>query len=150
MVRLVPEADVNALDGAKGVVSAKMWTFEVPGEPRGKGRPRFGRTKEGRPVAFTDVRTEAYERMVALIARCSLPRGKMLGPLRVSIVAKFSRVSAGGTVGHIDIDNIAKAILDGMAANFNDMQVTELEAKKRRIGEGEEPGVLVSVEQLEA
>ena len=35
-------------------------TFEVPGEPRGKGRPRF--TKDGH--AYTDSETMAYEKKI--------------------------------------------------------------------------------------
>ena len=37
--------------------------FSVPGDPRGKGRPRFS-TYGGRPIAYTDSRTKAYEQLV--------------------------------------------------------------------------------------
>lgn len=42
--------------------------FEVPGEPRGKGRPRF--TKDGH--AYTDSETRAYEKKIMAYYRQTL------------------------------------------------------------------------------
>lgn len=47
-----------------------MLSFSVPGEPRGKGRPRFVSTPQG-GRAYTDAQTVAYENFVKFCARAA-------------------------------------------------------------------------------
>lgn len=118
--------------------------FTVPGEPRGKGRPRFGRSRSGFAVAYTDDKTAAYENLVKLAARQA--GAKIIdGPLAVRVEAYFQPAAswskkrrAAALVGaevpsRFDIDNICKAVLDGLngIAFVDDKQVGEIFATKR-------------------
>lgn len=120
--------------------------FSIPGEPRGKGRPRFGRTKSGAPVTFTDAKTASYENLVALAAReamCGM--APIEGPLNVALrirlvppksLAKPLRALALAgrhpVMGRFDLDNLVKAVTDGMnaIAYADDRQIIRLTAEK--------------------
>lgn len=70
--------------GADG--EARSISFSVPGEPVGKGRPRFTRTGH----TYTPGKTESYESLVRLAyGECGMvfPKGV---PVRVRITACFS------------------------------------------------------------
>jgi Holliday junction resolvase RusA-like endonuclease len=99
--------------------------FTVPGEPRGKGRPRFTRT--GRP--YTDSETAAYERKIVAYYRKA--HGAFRWPdgafLAVDVVAYLPipksatrAQKAGMEAGMIlpsrkpDVDNIVKVVLDAL------------------------------------
>ena len=114
--------------------------FTIPGEARGKGRPRFG---QGR--AYTDPKTAAYEALIGWSARQAM-RGRppiseaVSVALVISVVppasaskARRARLLAGleAIRGPFDIDNVAKAILDGMnrIAYADDRQVVGLSAR---------------------
>ncbi|MGE0575428.1 MAG: RusA family crossover junction endodeoxyribonuclease [Reyranella sp.] len=59
----------------------------LPGEPRGKGRPRFS-PRTG--TAYTDAATRRFERALAGAAvKAMAGRGMIDGPLFVSVVARF-------------------------------------------------------------
>ena len=104
----------------------KLGRFQVPGEPQGKGRPRFVRST-GR--AYTPGRTLHYEDRVATIAALvfegqDLPLGPDV-PVRLEVEALFTRPrrlyrrkdSAERIWAHrarVDGDNILKAIGDGL------------------------------------
>lgn len=117
--------------------------FVVPGEPRGKGRPRFGRTRAGHPVAYTDSKTASYENLVKLAARAAGAK-PIDAPLSVEIVAHFAparswskkkqaAAMAGEMApGRFDLDNICKAVLDGLngVAFLDDKQIVDLRARK--------------------
>jgi len=130
--------------------------LEVPGRPVPKGRPRvYG----GR--AITPKRTREYEATVAaecLRQRVTLPDG----PLWVSIVARWSRparrpaavdAEAWATGERLprpstpDVDNIAKAILDGLQRGplDDDARVTRLEVRTVYAAQGEPCGVTVTI-----
>ena len=152
-VRPVDGAEIDeALVGATGEVWSPSWVFEVPGAPIGKGRPRIGKARNGRPIAFTDSQTVAYENLVALLASRSLPPGFMTGPISVAIALKLPRTKdkkqPPPTV-YPDVDNAAKAILDGLKHHFNDNQVTVLVVTKERAAEGEQPRAIVRIEQIQ-
>ena len=101
-------------------------TFTVPGEPRGKGRPRFNRTS-GR--AYTDEKTRDYEIKVAVCFRKAfgtlvLPR---TGFYAIDIVAylpipkSVSKATRAAMEDKKilpsrkpDVDNIEKAVLDAL------------------------------------
>jgi Holliday junction resolvase RusA-like endonuclease len=122
--------------------------FVVPGEPVAKGRPRVT-ARGGRARAYTPARTRAYEALVADCARLAAETagGWEVGrrvPLRVTVEAiharpgRLFRVSddAGRTprVARPDVDNVAKAILDGLDQSGiwgDDAQVVDLVATKR-------------------
>lgn len=95
----------------------------IEGNPVPKGRPKFNR-KTGQ--VFTPQRTVDYEKHVAWSAsmNCSRP---IEGPVAVYIDA---HVYKG------DIDNFAKAILDGMngIVYADDKQVEHLQVNIKRVG----------------
>lgn len=99
-------------------------TVIIPGEPQGKGRPRFN----GRSGVYTPAKTAAYEEMVSILAKSSM-RGKefLTGPLHIDLRAVMpipkswsKALRAAAVTGDIrptskpDIDNIIKAVSDGM------------------------------------
>lgn len=119
-----------------------MLQFEVPGVPRGKGRPRLGRGH-----AYTDPKTRAHEAEIARRAliemRCAVTgRGRLRhspypleGPLSLTLLAYFPRPKRDPVrcfdMGRIDLDNIVKTFLDGLqnaGAMRNDSQVVHIEA----------------------
>lgn len=66
---------------------SKDLIFEVPGEPVGKGRPRF--TRQGR--AYTPAKTAKYENLVSLAFLQKYPDHVPLeGPLEMVMIAYFS------------------------------------------------------------
>jgi len=96
-----------------------MIEFTVPGRPRPKQRPRKG--KHGN--MYTPRETQEYERKVAWYALKAMQgKGKITGPVGVEIRLYFK----GKRVA--DIDNCAKAIMDGMVGVIynDDRQVREL------------------------
>lgn len=123
--------------------SAKCF-FEIPGEPQGKGRPRFS-CAGGRARSYTPEKTREYERAVSDCYTVKYGHLKLLGPLAVKIIAyssipkstsKKKRLEMlNGTIKNTkkpDVDNIAKAILDGLngAAYEDDKQVCSLTVEK--------------------
>ena len=116
------------------------WTLcqvvEVPGEPVGKGRPRFNRAT-GRP--YTPAKTVAFEKKVGWLTRTA----PIDGPVRVEILAVFPRPQklmakrhpAGllPYAGRTDLDNVVKAANDGIQgrAFHNDRQVIDITARAR-------------------
>jgi Holliday junction resolvase RusA-like endonuclease len=115
----------------------------IPGEPRGKGRPRFGKSRAGFVTVRTDDKTAAYENLVKLAAR-QAGAVSIAGPLSVQICAYFvpppswskkrraSALAGHEAPGRFDIDNISKAVLDGLngIAFGDDKQVVTLFARK--------------------
>ena len=119
--------------------------FEVPGQPRGKGRPRFAR--RGNFVkTYTDAKTVGYEDQVRIYARQAMGSSKPLkGPLEAAIYIRLSvpksypkkRVEAclGGLewpAKKPDWDNVAKSICDGMESIVFvcDSQIVECHVRK--------------------
>ena len=93
-------------------------SFFIPGRPVPKSRARAG--AGGR--FFTPKRTREYEELVAWTARTQ-PFALGSGPVALRIVLKSSSALKG------DIDNYAKAILDGMVKGqmmVDDSQVYSL------------------------
>lgn len=132
------------------------FTFEIVGEPQGKGRPRFS-TKGGFVKTYTPEKTASYENFVKLCYLNKYKGQKLDGEIIAEIIAYFSipksfskkkRVQA--IEGKImptkkpDTDNIAKTILDSLngIAFEDDKQVIALLVKKLY---GEEAKVVVSL-----
>ncbi len=116
-----------------------MLTITIPGDPKGKGRPRLGKGH-----TYTPKDTVSYENWVKM---CFLNQeGKMLeGELKAEIVCYYSipkgtskKRAAKMIQGNIkpikkpDLDNVAKIILDSLngIAYKDDSQIVELSIKK--------------------
>lgn len=101
-------------------------SFTIPGEPRGKGRPRASRFKGGVRL-YTDAKTAGYEGLIAYAAQQALAgRPPLDGPLVVTVLVRLAPTAstskkdrAAMLAGDLlptkkpDLDNIVKAVLDG-------------------------------------
>lgn len=136
------------------------FTFEIIGEPQGKGRPRFS-TRGGFVKTYTPEKTASYENFVKLCYLNKYRGQKLDGEIIAEIIAYFSipnsfskKKRAEAIEGKIkptkkpDTDNIAKTILDSLngIAFEDDKQVVSLSVKKLY---GEEPKVVVVLENEE-
>lgn len=134
--------------------------FTVPGEPQGKGRARVGKVG-GHARMFTPAKTVAYEGLVSVAAQKAMDGAALIeGPVMLEILALFpvraswskkKQAAAGANeiipTGLPDIDNIAKAICDGINGVVwkDDRQVTDLRMRKRF---AQTPGVEVIITKL--
>lgn len=121
-------------------------SFTVPGEVRGKGRPRFGRSRAGHAIAYTDAKTASYENLVRMAAAAALKgRGPLEGPLALHLRARLvppPSVSRKARTAMLDgrtfpakrpdLDNILKAFMDGCngVAFDDDCQIVQVFATK--------------------
>lgn len=135
-------------------MASETVAFRVPGQPIGKGRPRFGRGR-----AYTPATTAKAERDAAAIASDAMMDAGLdpfAGPVSVVIVARY-RIPPSWTKakqaaarsheiqpGKPDLDNVVKLILDACNAVCfeDDAQVVMLEAIKTF---SDDPGVHVLV-----
>ena len=132
------------------------FTFEIVGEPQGKGRPRFS-TRGGFVKTYTPDKTASYENFVKLCYLNKYKGQKLDGEIIAEIIAYFSipkslskKKRSEAIEGKIkptkkpDTDNIAKTILDSLngIAFEDDKQVVALSVKKLY---GEEAKVVVSL-----
>ena len=135
--------------------------FTVPGQPIGKGRPRVdGRGKFAR--VYTPEKTANYEGLIAHSAQAVMAgRPLISGPvaveidIRLQIPASWSQKRKAMAVSNAiaatkkpDIDNVEKAIFDGMngVVWVDDVQVVQVAKRKRY---ADVPGVVVVVRELE-
>lgn len=136
-------------------------TFEIPGPPVGKGRARVAR--RGRfTTMYTPEKTASYESLVAMSAHQAMQGRAMLLDavavtldIRVPIPASWSqKKQAAAIAGQIrpttkpDIDNVEKAIFDGLngVAWKDDVQVVRVTKEKRY---APAPGVAVTIRSPE-
>lgn len=136
--------------------------FVIPGEPVGKGRPKFS-TFNGHAVAYTPNKTVSYENLVKLSyqQQCTdaVPFEKGV-QLIAEITAYFSipksasKKKTADMVMHKirptkkpDTDNIAKAVLDALngIAYYDDSQIVSLTVHKLY---NEYPKVIVAIEEV--
>lgn len=134
-----------------------MIEFFVPGNPKGKGRPRF--TRAGH--AYTPAVTANYETFIRELCREAMgTRAPLTGPVRVELTvgkpvpgSKPKRTKQAMLAGEIrpctapDLDNIAKAVLDACngVAYLDDKQIVELSAEAWYVVE---PGVRVRIGEV--
>jgi len=134
--------------------------FTVPGDPRGKGRPRFSRVGKFTKT-YTDAKTRLYEEKIASAARLAMfPHEPLEGPvavymeINVPIPASYSKKRKEACLLGFempckkpDIDNIAKGILDAMNGIIykDDVQVVRLSLQKHY---STEPGVYTMIREL--
>lgn len=121
--------------------------FTIPGVPRGKGRPKFARIGSG-VRAYTPAETAAYENLVrmAFDVRAGYTPIPKDASVQLDVTAHFpvpksrpKRFHAAAqleqSVPHVqkpDMDNIIKAVLDGLngVAFRDDAQVQRISAAK--------------------
>lgn len=128
----------------------------IPGEPRGKQRPRH--TRSG--TVYTPSETVAYEKEVKAAYWRNDGAETFHGTVAVLITAYYGIPKSAPKSAKLamldgtrlpnkkpDIDNVAKIIMDGLkgAAYDDDKQVVSLTAEKRY---GEEPHVFVTVVEI--
>lgn len=103
-----------------------MITFNIPGKPQAKQRPRHGNG-----FTYTPKETVAYENLVRL---CYGNRPKLTGEIVADITFMFikPKTSKYNYPTRADLDNCIKSVLDGLQkyAYENDSQVTELHCRK--------------------
>lgn len=131
--------------------------FTVPGDPRGKGRPR-ATTIGGHARMFTDSKTASYENLVKLAASRALgDRAPLDCPLTVIVTVRMTPAASSsakkraamlsGAIAPTklpDLDNVVKAVLDGCnkVAFRDDALVVSLIARKQYAAT---PGVDVEI-----
>lgn len=137
-------------------------TFYVPGDPRGKGRPRGTIYAKGTGAGgirfYTDDKTAAYENLVSVAAARALD-GAAPFDVAVSVYTRVvlgipasasAKAKAAMLAGEVeptklpDLDNVVKAVLDGCnrVAFTDDKLVTHIHAVKVY---GQTPGVTVTI-----
>lgn len=134
----------------------KSVRYTIPGKPKGKSRPRFGKGS-----VYTDNKTKDYERLSKILYKkaakgITFPQGT---PVRVDITACFpvpsrankklrQEMESGARLPMLrpDTDNIAKIILDSLnkTAYLDDAQVVETHVRKKY---SKEPCVIVTVSE---
>ncbi len=134
--------------------------FTVPGEPVGKGRPRFN-THSGR--AFTPEKTVNYENLVALeydrqVKDSFFKEGQMIKMkitayfgIAKSVAKKYRPDMLEGKIRPVkkpDMDNIIKVIADALnkLAYYDDSQIVSTTINKYY---AEQPHVDVEIESVE-
>jgi Holliday junction resolvase RusA-like endonuclease len=119
--------------------------FQVEGDPKGKGRPRFSRVGNFTKV-YTDKQTLTYEAMISTFAKQAMGGTEPLKapvsvflyvrlPIPQSYPKKRREACLSGAEKPCkkpDIDNIAKTYLDAMNGVIfvDDTQVIDLHVKK--------------------
>lgn len=126
-------------------MSADTLTFTVPGDARGKGRPR-ATTRNGHASVYTDAKTASYENLVALSAQAAM-RGRkpfdapveMVVSVRVTPPKSASKAKRAQMLEGLiwpakkpDLTNIIKAVEDGAngIAYTDDALIVTLSADK--------------------
>jgi len=128
------EEDQRRLDVREGEA---MIRITIPGRPVPKGRPRLG-IRGRKAYVYTPPETRKYEKIVGWVAK-SQGCQPIEGPVSVSMHV-FCR-------GKMDVDNVAKSVLDGLngVAYEDDDQVVELLVKKHKVKRKEDERVEIEV-----
>lgn len=130
--------------------------FEVPGEPRGKGRPRFNKQTG---TAYTDSETKAYEKKIVAYYRKALggfrwPESAVVSVDVVAVYPMPKRATRAAVAamqsGKLlptrkpDVDNVLKAVLDALngVAYSDDAKVVSVSARKQY---GIEPKLVIEM-----
>jgi Holliday junction resolvase RusA-like endonuclease len=128
--------------------------FEVPGEPRGKGRPRFSSGH-----AYTDNETRSYEKKIMAYYRQQLSDFRWPDSAYISVEvtavypipksatkASLAAIQAGRILPKMkpDIDNVLKIVLDSLngIAYKDDSQVVMVSGRKVY---GHEPKLIIEM-----
>lgn len=143
-------------------MSSMKVSFIIPGEPVGKGRPRF--TKTGR--TYTPEATANYETLVKWSFQAAEHKTVWHdAPLRLTVDAYFKQPQAGSRLKHEamnrgeirptkkpDADNILKIIADALngIAYHDDAQIVETIVRKWYAPLWAQPQVEVTIEEVTA
>lgn len=135
-------------------------SFEIPGQPVAKGRPRFVR-RGNHVAAYTPEKTQSYENLVKLAAANAMKGvDPANGPIHLEvwlgmqIPASWSKLrqrsASDGLIRPTkkpDADNVLKAIKDGCNGIVwrDDAQVVKIELSKHY---SKNPRALVTVSEL--
>lgn len=120
--------------------------FAIPGEPQGKGRPRFSK-RGGFVQTYTPTKTKSYEELVKseYIRQCGNIMADSNDCIHMEITACFGVPKSTSKVNRLrmlmnlihplkkpDIDNIIKVIADALngIAYKDDKQITRIFAEK--------------------
>ena len=135
--------------------------FIVPGEPKGKARPRVFTNNAGKSQAITPQDTLSYENLVRWVFTNTMESKKLQGEIEAKIVAMYpipksmtkknrQLVEEGKLhpTKKPDLDNVAKIILDSLnkIAFDDDSQVIRLIVEKHF---SNEPRVEVTLRELD-
>lgn len=134
--------------------------FTVPGEPKGKARPRVFQNKHtGKSQAITPQDTLNYENLVKCTFNNTLEATKLEGEIEATIIAMYAipksmtkknrRLIEEGKLHPTkkpDLDNVAKLILDSLntIAYHDDSQVVRIVLEKHY---SDNPRVEVTLEE---
>ncbi len=128
-----------------------IFTLDVPAIGKAKKFNRF--TGRG----FNSDDTIAFLNLVTVSARGVLPP-RITTPIRVQIEAYFEWPQSQWRTKYPrgyepmaakpDADNIAKAILDGLRAYFDDKQVVDLRVVKFRVPQGQPARTVIAVDPV--
>ena len=132
---------MGALDHQGGAAVAGMtrFAFTIPGQPRGKGRPKFS-TRGGKVRTYTDAQTASYENLARLACQAAMAGASPLtSAVELTVLIRLTppqsaskKARADMLAGVVkptkkpDFDNVVKAVLDGLngVAFVDDAQVT--------------------------
>ena len=133
----------------------------VPCEPVPQGRPRFRRVGD-HVIAYDPAKSREYKRIVQLVARSRAPERPLEGAVRLTLVIyravpkSASKRKAGRMLeGRIrpttkpDISNVLKGVEDALKGIWykDDSQIVEYGEVSKYYGE--EPKIIVEVEEIE-
>ena len=110
------------------------WVFELKGKPVPLARARVN-TKDGR--FYTPKRSVNYEKAIHWAAKAAKVRKIGKGEY-VKAEMLFVRKDAG----RCDLDNLVKAVFDGLRYYFNDNKVYDLWARKEK-GKNEKTVIII-------
>lgn len=131
-------------------------SFVINAIPIAKGRPRFSRSHGTKNVvAYTPKRTKDYEKQVLDAAKPHIPK-TITDPSHIYIKVIFPRPKRleakkhpDGLIPHDkrpDIDNLAKAVMDGIGPLIkDDALITKMTAAKYYCERGGQPRTLVTI-----
>jgi len=131
--------------------------FYIPGKPVAQGRPRAVAFK-GHARVYQPQKSMSYQSIVSTYTYEAMGKAQIAeqikAPVRLSIefrypfpksMAKYRQRDGMGKPTKPDLDNLLKAVLDGMSVLWgDDAQVVEIKAKKTMASAM--PGVGVAVE----
>ena len=134
--------------------------YSVPGEPRGKGRPRFA--KRGNFVkTYTDAKTASYEDQIRFYALKAMGDSKVIEgavrvfvSIRMAVPKSYSKKRREACLNGLeaplkkpDWDNVAKSICDAMNGIIyvDDTQIVEAHITKQYAHQAE---VVVLVQEV--
>lgn len=135
--------------------------FDVPGAPVGKGRPKVSTMGGKFARMYTPEKTVNYEGLVAYSAQQAMQNlSIILGPAHVEMDIRLpvpqswsKKKTEAALIGQVaptkkpDVDNVVKAIFDGMNGVVwnDDVQAVSMKVQKRY---SRAPGVAVTVQAL--